>query len=72
MSWFQYSVLFGFFVIILEMWFTQHRIDKSRLELESIHNAIDAIKDLLVSEKYKDLKDGDSVEELIEDIEESP
>jgi hypothetical protein len=41
MSWFQYSVLFGFFVIILEMWFTQSRIDKSREELKSINSAID-------------------------------
>jgi len=49
MSWFQYSVLFGFFVIILEMWFTQHRIDKSRWELESINRTIDEMKELLAS-----------------------
>jgi len=49
MSWFQYSVLFGFFVIILEMWFTQSRIDKSREELESINSTIDEMKDLLQS-----------------------
>ena len=72
MSLFQFSVLFGFIIIILEMGFIQHRIDKSRWELESIYHAIDAIKDLLESEKYKDLKDGDSAEEVIEDNEESP
>ena len=49
MSLFQFSVLFGFIIIILEIGFTQHRIDKSRWELESIHNAIDAIKELLKS-----------------------
>ena len=49
MSWFQYSVLFGFFVIIVEMWFTQSRIDKSREELKSINSTIDEMKDLLQS-----------------------
>ena len=49
MSWFQFSVLFGFLVIIVEMWFTQSRIDKSRQELESINSTIDEMKDLLQS-----------------------
>lgn len=49
MSLFQFSVLFGFVVIILEMWFTQSRIDKSRQELESINSTIDEMKDLLQS-----------------------
>ena len=53
MSWFQYSVLFGFFVIIVEMWFTQSRIDKSREELKSINSTIDEMKDLLQSIEEK-------------------
>ena len=66
MSWFQYSVLFGLFVIILEMGFTQSRIDKSREELKSINSTIDEIKDLLRSIDEK-LERG----EVIEDNEES-
>ena len=64
MSWFQYSVLFGFFVIILEMWFTQSRIDKSREELESIYHAIDAIKDLLANIDGK-LEEDEILEEKV-------
>jgi archaellum component FlaC len=49
MSFFQFSVLFGFLVIIVEIGFIQERTNKSREELESINKAIDEIKDLLAS-----------------------
>ena len=49
MSFFQFSVLFGFLVIIVELGFIRDRINKSREELESINSAIDEINDLLQS-----------------------
>jgi len=64
MSLFQFSVLFGFVIIILEIGFTQSRIDKSRQELESIYQTIDAMKDLLQRIDDK-LREDETLEEEV-------
>ena len=55
MSFFQFSVLLGILIIIVEFGFTRNGINKSREELESINSTIDEIKDLLqsIDEKLK-------------------